>query len=383
MMFYGENVKSLRNLRGISRKDLGRVLSISEQAVGQYENNNIQPEMMNVLKLSQFFRVKSSFFFTKPIVDNVTDEEAIAYRSTDRNSRKNVREGAAQINFASALIDYCESFLNSKQNVLKQAVTLAREIERNTVVDRQELIEQTAAMVRDLIQVGSNEDLLFYVEKAGAYVFEKELSLNAGAYSAWTRFPDGSLKSPFIVLGVTGKSAVRRLFDVAHELGHLVLHSDVDFNMLEAPDFKRYELEANQFASAFLLPKSEMKDLMATVRRKSVPDDYLAIKQEYWVSLTTAEYRGFKLGLVTSEENKNFFANRYKKHYVSREPLDSTMSIKRPGKVAALFKLINDKVMPFGEVLEYFKFEPEFVPQIFRFSDSFISGLVSSNKTFY
>jgi len=62
MMFYGENVKSLRNLRGISRKDLGRVLSISEQAVGQYENNNIQPEMMNVLKLSHFFgsKVRSS-----------------------------------------------------------------------------------------------------------------------------------------------------------------------------------------------------------------------------------------------------------------------------------------------------------------------------------
>ncbi|MBU9789745.1 XRE family transcriptional regulator [Lentilactobacillus sp. G22-6] len=382
-MFYGENVKALRNLCGMSRRNLGKMLSISEQAVGQYENNGIQPEMMNILKLSRFFKVKSSFFFTKPLVDNITNEEAIAYRSADRNSRKNVREGATQIDFASAIIDYCESFLTLKQNVLKQAVALTKKIESSNVLDRQEVIEQTASMARDLLKVRSNEDLLFYVENAGAYVFEKKLALNAGAYSAWTRFPDGSLKSPFIVLGVVGKSAVRRIFDVAHELGHLILHSDIDFNMLDSIDFKRYEYEANQFASAFLLPKPKMKELMRTVRKKSVPDDYLAIKQDYWVSLTTVEYRGFKLGLVTSEENKRFFANRYKKHYVSREPLDSIMAIKRPGKIVALFKLVNDKVMPFSEVLDHFRVEPSFVAEIFRFSDSFISGLVSNDERFY
>ena len=41
-------------------------------------------------------------------------------------------------------------------------------------------------------------------------------------------------------------------FDAAHELGHLVLHSD-DKNVLE--NMKDKEHEADRFASSFLMPK--------------------------------------------------------------------------------------------------------------------------------
>ncbi|MGC4441969.1 ImmA/IrrE family metallo-endopeptidase, partial [Streptococcus suis] len=54
-----------------------------------------------------------------------------------------------------------------------------------------------------------------------------------------------------------GKSAVRHNFDLAHELGHLLLHNQVDFEELSKEELEEKEKEANQFASYFLLPRKQ------------------------------------------------------------------------------------------------------------------------------
>ncbi|WP_458358834.1 hypothetical protein [Staphylococcus pseudintermedius] len=43
-MFKGENLKALRMIEGYSRKSLADVLQVSEQAVWQYEEQNMMPE---------------------------------------------------------------------------------------------------------------------------------------------------------------------------------------------------------------------------------------------------------------------------------------------------------------------------------------------------
>jgi hypothetical protein len=64
---------------------------------------------------------------------------------------------------------------------------------------------------------------------------------------------------PFIVLGAGKQSAVRSRFDAAHELGHLILHRDISQEDLENPKMRaRLEKEANQFAGAFLLPRTSL-----------------------------------------------------------------------------------------------------------------------------
>ncbi|MCP9313444.1 ImmA/IrrE family metallo-endopeptidase [Liquorilactobacillus satsumensis] len=375
-MFYGKNVKILRDFYGMSRKELGDKLFVTEQAIGQYENSEITPEITNLIKLSQIFKVKSQFFLTKPFITEVTPEKSIAYRSTDRDSRKRIREGVSQINIADAVIGYCESFFNLRPSVLKVAVSEEKALERNLKYKREDVIEKSAKITRKLLKVQNNKDLLFYVENAGAYVIERGLENGAGAYSVWTRNSDNSLRSPFVVLGMYNKSAVRRIFDIAHELGHLILHSDVDFNDLEKNDFRHFEKEANDFASCLLLPKETMPQLIKTVKRYSVPDDYVPIKRDYWVSLVTVEYRAFKLNLISKEDNKNFFANRYRKRYTKIEPLDREMPVKKPGKIEALMRLVNSKIMPFEQLISEFLFEPQFVGEVFNFSDEFLESML-------
>lgn len=129
---------------------------------------------------------------------------------------------------------------------------------------------------------------------SGIYIVEKKLGLEIDAYSTITE--DGR---PFIILGNVKKSVVRRNFDLAHELGHLLLHTAVDMETLTRQEHKQIEQQANQFASIFLLPEEEFKRDFAELPRHSNPDYYIEMKRKYMVSLVALEYRAYQLGLLT------------------------------------------------------------------------------------
>ena len=63
-MFYGEKLSSLRELNGLSRKDLADQLSITEQAVWQYETDSILPRIEVLNQLRSLFHVDTKYFFS-------------------------------------------------------------------------------------------------------------------------------------------------------------------------------------------------------------------------------------------------------------------------------------------------------------------------------
>src|SRR3546814_14807805 len=80
------------------------------------------------------------------------------------------------------------------------------------------------------------------------------------------------------------------LFDAAHELAHLVLHRH------GGPQGREAETEANQFASAFLMPHA---DLVSTIPYVSSIDQILRAKKRWGVAAVALAYRLNKLGLMT------------------------------------------------------------------------------------
>ena len=103
-MFYGEKLKALRELNGLSRKELAGKINVTEQAVWQFENQYTAPKFEIVNELKKYFSVKSQFFYTDSFVENVTDIERIAYRAEDRDSRKKAKMEITYINFISHFI---------------------------------------------------------------------------------------------------------------------------------------------------------------------------------------------------------------------------------------------------------------------------------------
>lgn len=92
-MFFGEKLQSVRELNGLSRKELADKLNLSEQAIWQYENQYTVPKFKVVNELKKVFNVKAQFFYTEPFATNISKVESIAYRSSDREARKKNKNG--------------------------------------------------------------------------------------------------------------------------------------------------------------------------------------------------------------------------------------------------------------------------------------------------
>ncbi len=56
-----ERIRELRNAAGISQVELAEKLGVSKQSVSNWENDNIQPSIEMLLKISRTFNVSTDF----------------------------------------------------------------------------------------------------------------------------------------------------------------------------------------------------------------------------------------------------------------------------------------------------------------------------------
>jgi len=108
------------------------------------------------------------------------------------------------------------------------------------------------------------------------------------------------------------KTAESSIFDCAHELGHLVMHKHGD-----PKETRAAEREANNFASAFLMPG---KDVRAQVRRPITIQVILEAKFRWRVSAMALAYRLNSLRLLSEWQYKSLIMELGKRGYRSGEP---------------------------------------------------------------
>ncbi|GEQ32610.1 spr1629 family repressor/antitoxin [Marinilactibacillus psychrotolerans] len=379
-MFYGEKLKALRELNGLSRKELAGKINVTEQAVWQFENQYTAPKFEIVNELKKYFSVKSQFFYTDSFVENVTDIERIAYRAEDRDSRKKAKMEITYINFISHFISKFETPLTlPAQNIY----SLRKDIEkclydRSFAISKKD-IERAASIARKKLGVSENKELLYRLELSGIYILEKSMGLSIDAYSTWT-----NKDIPFIILGTEKKSSVRRNFDLAHELGHLLMHKHIDMDSLDKKELRRVEHEANDFASYFLLPKDEFIKNFQELSKKSNPDSYIELKMKYHVSIQALEYRAYKLNLLSFEENRYFYSALNRMKYKVIEPLDEDIPIVRPGKVRALLSLIlENNLLSLDQFLDTYSIDSTFLESLLGIDEDVLKEYKGISKLDY
>ncbi|WP_088839002.1 ImmA/IrrE family metallo-endopeptidase [Listeria sp. ILCC792] len=365
-MFRGDNLQRVRALYGLSRKELGEKLGVSEQAVWQFENQVTNPKFEIVVELKRLFGVKTQFFLQELKVPSVFKEEQIIYRAADMTSRKRAFSETEYLNFVHEVITSLESFLSSP----KSTILSLREKCLKMYYQRSEsknCIEEIAALAKEFIGVtDDNANLLLQLEKSGIHIVEKDVGDKTDAYSAWS-----ASQIPIIVLGIK-KSAVRRNFDLAHELGHLLMHNNIDMLALDKEDYNKIENEANLFAACFLLPKKNIVKDLQELRHISNPDSYMELKAKYNVSIQALEMRAYRLGFLTPQQNSYFYRQLAKKKYKFVEPLDSEIPLKRPGKIRNILELIlSNQVISLAELETMFKVETLFLERLFTIEPAF------------
>lgn len=55
---FSENLKQLRGERGLSQKDLSKLLGVTQQCISEWELNKTEPTLSYLCKLADIFEIK-------------------------------------------------------------------------------------------------------------------------------------------------------------------------------------------------------------------------------------------------------------------------------------------------------------------------------------
>lgn len=372
-MFVGTNLTNIRTLYGYTRKQLAEMLDITEQSVWQYENGYTSPKLEVVNNLKKIFRVRSKYFYSEDFLgkngESNIQHNHIAYRAEIVNSVQKTQTEAKHLEYLSAFLKIIEKQIQYPKNEIIELREKVIQLLSNTDGPRKKLIEKAAKIARDFIGIGSssNSNLLFLLEKKGIFIFEKAIGERIDAYSLWSED-----ERPYIILGNLKKSAVRRNFDLAHELGHLLLHYKVEFSSLDTKSHREYEQEANLFASAFLLPEEEFREDLCMLHKKSNPNSYIDLKVKWMVSIQALAYRAYSMELLTYQEYRYFNMSVNKAGYKLKEPLDDQLKIMKPGKVKSILQLLfENNYFPLSKLLDITHVDIEFLSNLLGIDNEF------------
>jgi Zn-dependent peptidase ImmA (M78 family)/DNA-binding XRE family transcriptional regulator len=333
----------LRNARIKSRlnqSELADCIGVSRQAVSSYELGDKSPDPQVMIKIIQELGQPISYFTTKEL-PSFGETGTKFYRSFGVKTKKlnNMSEVLGQ--WFVQVTKYFDEFVNYPEVQLPD-VSPATKNGRYSV----EEIEYIATDLRKLwgLGFGPISNLVRLVESKGIIVTRYEISeAQIEAFSFWNG------NKPFIFLSSIKESAVRSRFDVAHELGHIILHRGVDQVEIEDKEtLKQIESEANRFAGAFLLPMQSFPNEIFTTKLDAFRD----LKLRWKVAIQAMIYRCKDLELFDDFQITNLYKQISRKKWRKVEPFDDEFPFEQPRLLKRAVELVvdNDKKLP-SEIL--------------------------------
>ncbi|MCO7125140.1 helix-turn-helix transcriptional regulator [Sporolactobacillus shoreicorticis] len=97
MADFKNRLKSLRIEKGITQKDLGDRLKLSESAIGMYERGERQPSIDLLRKIAEFFDVSRPYLLGDSDIRNSSDKNEMYFFDKDKWSDEEIEEARAFI----------------------------------------------------------------------------------------------------------------------------------------------------------------------------------------------------------------------------------------------------------------------------------------------
>src|SRR5262249_59367200 len=155
--------------------------------------------------------------------------------------------------------------------------------------------------------IGPVHTLVRWLEAAGCLVFEEDFGTSrVDGMSQWVG------DHPVILLNGAAPTDRKRL-TLAHELGHLVLHSQE-----VTPELER---EAVDFAAEFLMPMQVIRPQLRTLKPGRLHD----LKREWGVSMQALIERAYEARLLTPADRKRLYSALGVRDWRLHEPVSDEL----------------------------------------------------------
>jgi Zn-dependent peptidase ImmA (M78 family)/DNA-binding XRE family transcriptional regulator len=197
---------------------------------------------------------------------------------------------------------------------------------------RPEDIDVIADELRDYWMLGDDpiDDLMIVIENSGIIICEDHVdSSKLDGVSQWID------QRPFMLLAKDKDGGVRRRFDAAHELGHIVMHQAVKDDDI-ASHLSLIEEQAMVFAGAFLLPASAFSSDVTDATLDVLAD----IKPKWKVSIGAMIKRLGTLNLITNDHQRNLWKYYSYRKWRGNEPYDDRLEVERPTNIRTAIEMV-------------------------------------------
>lgn len=266
----GEVLLVARKAQGLTQDDVCGQLGITQAALSRYENDQRMPDGETLAKFAQIYGITVSFL--RP------------------GQRMN---GALAID------------LHMRRQKTTKA-TLWRQLEP------EETQPAAAALITRAqwkMPIGPVLHLIRWLEAAGCIVIEEDFgTTRVDGLSQW-------IGDHPVILVNSGLLADRKRLTLAHELGHLCMHSSVATAEMEE--------EANAFAAEFLMPEHVIRPELRSLSLGKLID----LKREWKVSMQAIFERAYRLGLVRPSDRADFYRSLNSRGWKVREPASDELPV--------------------------------------------------------
>lgn len=351
-------LKFARELRGETIVGLADKLGVSRQAVSNWENGNRTPEFNMIQGISKELNIPYGFLVSK---------EKICISSNMALFRSKVAIPKRTLISFEKILDLYSIFIHETANLVTlPKFGLSNLILKNkdfSILD-EKIIEDEAKMVRKSFSLGNGpiSNVTALLERAGimiAYVSEPKSGVYALTKKINNRY--------FILLNVYEQSAVRIRFSLAHELGHILLHSNYDHGIYKNTALhKRLEKEADLFASMLLMPQD---GFLLDVIRPTLGG--LTLLKPHWkVSIQSMVMRLYQLGIIDESHRIMIFKEISRKYSRFNEPYDNgknKIKIDYPSLVNAAFEFLDNQDIDYKNYFSQKGIPVEFIQEEFSY----------------
>lgn len=352
--FNGKRLKEALTFREKKMTELAEETGISKQSLSLYANECNVPPYENVLKIARVLNFPEEYFMSEDLCTATTGNTY--FRSQASAAKKSRNAQKIKLEYVSKMYEVLLNYMNVPELNLPDTDDIHIP---DTVADADsnqafEEIEKLAERVRDCWELGNGPiDNLQYALQSNGIIVTGFSDVESGidAFSQQITI-DGKVVY-IIALSIGSKPIERLRFDMAHELGHIMMHTwGEDNEDISKDEFNAREKQANMFASALLLPQKAFSRMVSAYPTNI--DYYLALKKKWKVSMQAMMYRTRQLGIITANQFQYMMRIMSKNGNRIHEPDD------KPGKIgdtifqAALDMLFDGGYLTVKDLLKEF-----------------------------
>ena len=334
--FIGDRLREARLARGISGVGLSEMLGVSRAAISQYERGETTPRPQLVRAIASRLNVPASYFMRH--VER--GDDFVFWRSTAATTKSARIRARIRLDWLADLVHHLQETIRFPEVNMPTI-----ELPPSPIEYTQDTIEDAAEATRRYwgLSDGPISNVVWLLENNGIIVslgeYEEPHLDSFCRYGNTDHFP-------LMCLNTDKASAVRSRLDAAHELAHLVLHSNIGPEYWSTPArVKQREEQAFNFAGAFLLPRNSFADDV------SLPslDSLLGIKTKWRVSVQAMLMRCITLDLLSEDHKARLWRNLSRRRWRTTEPLDDVVQHEMPRLLTKAIELLADS-NPLGPV---------------------------------